>query len=311
MEEALRAMARGEAFFPPREAVVQPDKKGVLGLMPGYFGPKGVIGLKAVSVFPGNLGTPYEAHQGAVLLFETTNGRLLALVDAGSITNIRTAAVSGVATEALSRRDVAELAILGSGSQAASHLETMLVVRPKIERVKIWSRTKANAKRLADRASAAHEVEIKVEERAEDAVRGAGLICTTTGAISPILKGVWLEPGAHVNAVGASRPPIRELDTEAVAKSRFFVDSRESAHIESDDFRIPKQEGAIDDSHILGELGEVLEGRVQGRTSADDITVFKSLGLAIEDLAAAHYVYSQALSRQMGTWVDFVSERHD
>lgn len=310
MGDTFRAMARGEALFPPRQAMPQPNGKGVLGMMPGYLGPQGVIGLKATSVFPGNLGTPYESHQGAVLLFETEHGQLLSMVDAGSITNIRTAAVSGVATDVLGRKDAVELAILGSGAQATSHLEAMLTVRPNIRQVRVWSRSLDNAKKFAKRASSSHDVPIDVTGQAQDAVHGSDLICTTTGATSPILKGVWLEHGMHVNAVGASRPPNRELDTEAVVKSRFFVDSLESALLEADDFRVPKREGVVDDNHIRGEIGEVLVGKVSGRTSANDITIFKSLGLAIEDLAAAHYVYSQAVSRDLGTWVEFGSERH-
>jgi ornithine cyclodeaminase len=290
--------------------MAQPDKKGILGMMPGYLGTKGVMGLKATSVFPGNLDTPFESHQGAVLLFDTEHGRLLSMVDAGSITAIRTAAASGVATDVLARKEVTKLAILGSGTQAATHLSAMFAVRSGIRSVRVWSRNPEHAKRFANRKPGVGGARVKAAEEVRDAVLGSDLICTTTGAKSPILKGAWLSPGVHVNAVGASVPPYRELDTEAVAKSRFFVDSRESAQNEADDFRIPKQEGAVSDSHILGEIGEVLEGKVAGRTSANDITIFKSLGLAIEDLAAAHYIYTQALTRNMGTWIEFSGERH-
>lgn len=310
MKETFQSLARGEAVFPLRRAVPQPDGKGLLGMMPGFFGGQGVMGLKATSVFPGNLDTPYESHQGAVLLFEMEHGRLLSVVDAGTITGIRTAAATGAATDVLARKDSASLTLLGSGTQASAHLGAMLAVRKGIQSVRVWSRNVDHAKRFAERESKTHGVPIEVLERAEDAVLGADLICTTTGSKSPILKGAWLSPGVHVNAVGSSVPPYRELDTEAVVKSRFFVDSRESALNEADDFRIPKQEGAVGDSHIRGEIGEVLIGKVSGRTSNGEITVFKSLGLAIEDLAAANFVYKQAMSRGLGTWVEFSGERH-
>ncbi len=309
MEETFRAMARGEATFPPRQAVPIPEGKGALGLMPGLLSHRGVTGLKATTVFPGNVNTAYESHQGAVLIFETDHGRPLAIVDAGSITRIRTAAVSAVATNALARKDIDELAILGSGTQAASHLEAMLIARPDIGRVRVYSRTRSKTEAFAKRASSAHGVSVQAAESARDAVRGAGLICTTTASISPVLLGAWLEPGMHINAIGASRPPARELDSEAVSKGLLFVDSRQSAMAESDDFRVPRSEGLIDDSHIRGELGEVLEGKVRGRSGPDDITIFKSLGLAIEDLAAAHYAYSRAKSERKGTLLEFGAER--
>lgn len=294
-----------------RHAVPQPNRKGALGMMPGSMGKPDIFGLKAVSVFSGNLGTPFESHQGAVLLFEAEHGQLLCVADASSITTIRTAAASAVATRALAKKGVAELAILGSGTQASSHLEAMLSVQPGIRRVRVWSRNRDHAKRFAAQESSVHrEIQIEATDDAKTAAQGAELICTTTGATSPILKGEWLFPGVHVNAVGASRPPSRELDTNAVAKSRFYVDSRESALNEADDFLIPKREGAVDDAHIRGEIGDVLEGKVEGRTSAQDITVFKSLGIAVEDLAAANYVYTKAPSMGIGTWVEFSPERH-
>lgn len=311
MNSTLRSMARGEALFPPRNVLAIPDKKGVLGMMPGFLGPQGVIGLKATSVFPGNLGTRYESHQGAVLLFETTNGKLLSAVDAASITRIRTAAVSGVATKALALEGADDFCFIGSGVQASSHLEAMLVVRPEPKRIRVYSRNPENARAFAQRETSPKRVNIEALTNPQDAIVGADLICTTTGSTSPIVLGKWLRPGAHINAVGASRPPGRELDSDAVAKSLFYVDSRESASLEADDFLIPKREGIIDDRHIRGEIGEVLEGRAPGRTGPDDITVFKSLGLAIEDLAAAYFVYEKALGSGRGTMVQFGGLRED
>jgi ornithine cyclodeaminase len=182
----------------------------------------------------------------------------------------------------------------------------MLDVRPSIRRVKVWSRNFSNATRFVEHESSRSGIEVKAFQSGQEAASGADIVCTTTGSTSPVLKGDWLKAGAHVNAVGASR----ELDTKAVAMSRFFVDSRESAFAEADDFLIPRGEGAIGDDHILGELGDLLLGRVVGRSAPSDVTVFKSVGLAVEDLFAAHHVYNQALSRNLGTWVDFSSFRN-
>lgn len=308
MDGCFRAMARGEAGFPPRSVMPYPTKKGVLGLMPGYLEKEGVLGLKATSVFPGNLGTRFESHQGAVLLFEADHGSLLAAVDAGSITRIRTGAASGVATRALARKGSSALAILGSGTQASSHLQAMAEVLPGLSTVRVWSRTPGNANRFAEEARR-RGFDAAASEGAEGAVRGADVVCTVTGATSPILMGSWLLPGAHVNAAGASRPPSRELDTEAVKRSRLFVDSRQSATLEADDYLVPLREGAIREGHILGEIGDVLEGRVPGRTGDSDVTLFKSLGLAVEDLSAAYFVYRRAAETGAGVSMEFGSER--
>jgi alanine dehydrogenase len=308
MRETLKTLARGDAVLPLRLVLRQPDGRGALSVMPAYLGNPRVLGVKVISVFSGNQDTKFEAHQGAVLIFETQNGRLLGMVDASSITAIRTAAVSGVATETLANKDAESLAILGSGTQASTHLASMLQVR-KVKNVKVWSRNVDHAKRFVRNHSNLGGIGIEAIPSAEEAVRGSDLICTTTAAKSPILKGAWLSEGTHVNAVGASVPPYRELDTEAVSRSRFFVDRRESALNESEDFKIPRQEGAITDGHILGELGELLLGRVVGRQNADEITIFKSHGIAVEDLASAYHVYAKALQEHVGKEVEFNPER--
>lgn len=309
MEEALKSLARGEAILPLRPVMWLPEKVGALGMMPSYLGGIQSFGLKVISVFPGNHGTEYDSHQGAVMLFEATHGRLLALMDSSSITGIRTAAVSGVAAKRLARADAHDLAILGSGVQAETHLEAMLIARP-IKRVRLWTRNAEHARAFAERQGQRHNLNIEVMPTVEAAVTGADLICTTTAAPEPILKGEWLAPGTHINAVGSSVPFTRELDTAAVVKSRLFVDRRESTINEAGDFLFPKKEGAITDDHIQGELGEVLLGKIQGRKSDDEITLFKSLGLAIEDLASAHHVYTKALEKQMGLSVELGGSRH-
>ena len=280
------------------------NPSGLLGMMPGYVGGEmGMMGIKTVSVMPGNHGTPYDSHQGTVMLFEKVNGRLLTIMDASEITAIRTAAVSGLATRLLARDDAHDLAILGTGVQGRSHLAAMLAVRP-IDRVRVWSRNADGVAKYAAWAKKMHGVEIEMMEDVQTAVSGADLICTTTAAPTPILHGEWLSPGVHINAAGSSVKHTRELDTATVVMSRLFVDRRESTVNEAGDFLFPKQEGAVDDDHIVAEIGELLMGEKNGRQTGDDITLFKSLGLAIEDIGAAHHIYEKAIAQGKGTWVE-------
>jgi ornithine cyclodeaminase/alanine dehydrogenase-like protein (mu-crystallin family) len=310
MARAFSALARGDATMPLRQIVWLPQKTGALGLMPSHLNDLAAIGLKAVTFFPRNEGTDLDSHQGAVLLFEAARGRLLALIDATSVTAIRTAAVSALATRLLAREDADDLAIVGSGVQARTHLEAMLLVR-KIRRVRVASKTVERARAFAERESARRGVSIIPCATVQEAVTGADIVCTVTSAREPVLQGAWLSPGAHVNAVGSSVATARELDTNAVVRSRLFVDRRESALAEAGDFLIPKKEGAVGDAHILGELGDVLTGAVQGRTSPADITLFKSLGLAIEDVAAAQHIYAKARASGIGKFVEFGGGRNE
>jgi ornithine cyclodeaminase len=304
MRDALTTFARGEAVLPLRSLVRLPDGSGILGLMPGYLGHPRSFGLKVVSVMPGNHGTPYDSHQGVVMLFGLVHGEPLAILDASAITAIRTAAASAAATDALAREDAGDLALVGSGAQGRTHLSAMRVVR-KLRRVRVWSRTRANAERFAREETASLGFAIEVAASAEDAVRGADLVCTTTSAKEPVLRGAWLSPGAHVNAVGACFATTRELDTEAVRRARFFTDCRESCLNEAGDFLIARKEGAITDAHLLGELGEVFLGKVAGRVSRDDVTIYESLGIALEDLASAHDIHRRALESGAGTWLEW------
>ena len=308
MREALSTLARGDAVLPLRSMMRLPDGSGLLGLMPGYLGSPKVMGLKVVSVMPGNHGTEYDSHQGAVMIFEVERGCPLAVIDASSITAIRTAAVSGVATQTLAKKDAGDLAILGSGTQAWSHLDAMATVC-KLRRVRVWSRDKAHARALVERGAARHGLEVEISDSARDAVEGADLICTTTAARTPILEAAWLAQGVHINAVGACFKDTRELDTATVAGARLYVDRRESALNESGEFLIAQAEGVIDEKHIVGELGEVLIGKVPGRASPTERTVFKSLGIAIEDLAAAHHIWRKAEKLDRGAAIDFGGRR--
>ncbi len=306
MEQALMNLGRGEGINPLRPVMFLPEKVGALGMMPAYLGEPPAMGAKIVSVMPKNYGTKYDSHQGVVLLFENEHGSLLAMVDASEITAIRTAAVSAVATRLLARPDAGDLAIIGSGVQGASHLEAMLLARP-IDRIRIWSKTGSNSQLFSEREGAKFTRHIEVMPSIEAAVDGADIICTTTMAPQPILKGDWLAPGVHINAVGSSIKSTRELDTAAVVKSRLFVDRRESTLNEAGDFLFPKAEGAINDDHIQGELGEILLGQIEGRKTVEEITLFKSLGLGVEDIASAFHIYEKAQQSGTGTWIDWSS----
>ena len=301
--EALAALGRGEALNPLRWAMHVPQVRGIVGLMPGYLGTPETLGLKAVAVFPGNHGTEYDSHQGFVLLFDTTHGSPLALVDASEITAIRTAAATGVATRLLAREDAGDLAILGSGVQARTHLEAMLLVRD-IRRVRVHSPNIERRQAFARAESGRHGVTIESVESARAAVDGADLICTTTSATEPVLQGDWLASGAHVNAIGSSIASARELDTRAISRSRLFVDRIESTVNEAGDYLFPLKEEVIDRQHIVGEIGDILLGTLEGRRTPQEITLFKSLGLAVEDLAAAHHVFVTATEQGLGTRVE-------
>lgn len=304
MRETLGTLARGEVVMPLRSMVRLPDASGLLGLMPAYLGEPQSFGLKVVSVMPGNHGTPYDSHQGVVMLFGVAHGEPLAIIDATSITAIRTAAASGAATDALARADAGDLALIGSGAQAVTHLDAMRAVRP-LRRVRVWSRSATSVACFAADASARSGIAVEVCGSAEEAVRGADIICTTTAAREPVLLGEWLAPGAHVNAVGACFKTHRELDTAAVRGSRFFTDCRESCLNESGDFLIPRSEGAIDDAHLLGEIGAVFLGRLEGRLAEGDVTVFESLGVAVEDLASADFILRRATTTREGFWLEW------
>jgi ornithine cyclodeaminase/alanine dehydrogenase-like protein (mu-crystallin family) len=304
MRDALAALSRGDVVMPLRSLVRLPDRSGILGLMPGYLGEPRSFGLKVVTVMPGNHGTAYDSHQGVVMLFGTEHGEPLAILDATAITAIRTAAASAAATDALARADAGDLALIGSGAQARTHLASMRAVRP-LRRVRVWSRSRAGAERFAREESAAAGVPIEVAAGGEDAVRGADLVCTTTASKEPVLRGAWLSPGAHVNAVGSCFPTSRELDGEAVRRARFYTDCRESCLNEAGDFLMARDEGAVGEGHLLGELGEVLLGRAPGRLSRDDITVYESLGVAVEDLAAAHAIHRRAVESGEGQWLEW------
>ncbi len=314
MRNVLAVLAKGQAHQPLRMVIRPPDAVGLMGLMPAYIddksdesdkgGLKAAYGLKAVCVFPGNPAQGKDAHQGSVMLFSAETGELLALMNASAITAIRTAAVSGVATQLLAREEAGDLALIGAGAQAHAHLAAMAHVRP-LKRVRVASERPENAAKFATSVSADYDFPIEAIASVEAAVRGADLVVTVTTATDPILQREWLSPGAHLNVVGSSVPTAREVDTATMAAANLFVDRRVSTLNEAGDYLFAMRDGAIGPEHIQAELGELLLGVHPGRTEADQITLFKSLGLAVEDVAAAMYIYEQAQEKQVGTWVSF------
>ena len=301
MAEAMCRYSSGQVDLPLR-TILRPEKDtGLLGTMPGFVAGDDLAGygLKAMVLKPENPARGLELHIGVVMVFDPETGAPLALMDAGAVTAVRTAAVSAVATEALARPDAGDLAVLGSGVQARSHLEAMQLVRP-LRRVRVWSRTGEHAEAYRAWAGAELGIEVEITSTPAQALAGADLVCTTTAAKEPVVQARDLAPGVHVNAVGASFIDHRELSSQAVAGASFFVDSRESALAESGDLRAPLTEGLVKSDHIRAELGEVLLGTRPGRREDTEITVFKSLGLGVQDIMSGFAIAEEAAARGLG-----------
>ena len=273
MEHALADFSSGKVVQPVRTIVPVAEHGGFLALMPAYA--DGALGAKLVTFYPQNQGVP--THHATILLFKPETGEPLVSMDGRLITEVRTAAVSAVATKRLARPDASVLAIVGSGVQARSHLEALRLVRG-FEEVRVWSPRNAGA--------FARQFDVRATPSAEEAVRGADVVVVATTSTTPVLSGEWLSPGAHVNAVGAPRPDWRELDNEVLRRARVYVDSREAAFEESGD--------VIAAGEAFAEIGEVVVGAKSGRESSEEITLFKSLGLAVEDVATADLVHRRA-----------------
>ncbi|HKE92117.1 MAG TPA: NAD(P)-binding domain-containing protein [Gemmatimonadales bacterium] len=271
MERALADLSGGRVVQPVRVVVPVADHKGFFGVMPAYAGS---LGAKLVTFYPGN--TDVHTHHALIALFKPETGEPLAIMDGRLITEMRTAAASAVATKYLARPEARVLGILGSGVQAGSHLEALRQVR-RFSEVRVWSPRNAQAFAERHRVTAAGS--------AEEAVRGADVVVVAVSSKTPVLVGRWLAPGTHVNAIGATRPDWRELDDDLVSRARVFVDSREAATKESGD--------VIAARDVVGEIGEVVLGKRPGRASMTEITVFKSVGVAVEDVASAALVYER------------------
>jgi len=296
MAAALGSLARGESHMPLRSVLRGPGSSGMLGLMPAYRGgEQPVYSLKAVCIFPANPRVGLDAHQGTVTLFDGESGLPTAILNGSAVTSIRTAAVSALATRLLARADASELAILGSGVQAHAHLRALMLVRA-FTAVRIHSPNGEHARELVTAATAEFGDGVAFEAcaSAREALEGADVVVTATNSRAPVLERDWLADGVHVNAIGASVPSSRELDVATIAAAELFVDSRESAANEAGDYGLALSEGAIGEDHIRAELGEVVIGSHPGRSGAEAITVFRSLGLAVEDLAAAELAVASA-----------------
>jgi len=304
MENIFIQLEEDQAFNPLRSAMLIPGENGLLSMMPGYVNKQDIMGVKSVSVYPENANIGLESHQGSVTLFNALNGTPLAIMDAGQITAIRTAAVSGLATRILAKKNSKILAILGSGIQAKTHIEAMTTIL-NLEEIRVWSKNKKNAKKLVEEQRKKYAIPFRPFDTVNEAIYNADIICTTTAAVEPILQGKYLMQGVHINAVGSSVRNTRELDGFAIKLSKLYVDKIESTINESGDFLMAKQEGTIDDNHIIGTLGEILTKQKKGRNNINDITLFKSLGLAVEDIATAFFIYDKYVKSNKGNWVEF------
>ena len=268
----------------------------IMGYMPAFLG-EDYFGAKLITVFHTNSGTGFPSHQGSVLLFDTPHGSLLAMADGDTVTSVRTGAVSAVATDLLAKKDAKTLCLIGAGEQARSHLAALREVR-RFEEVKVWDKVFANAAAFAEKYETMYGIKITPCETAQAAVTGADVICTLTPSHTPVLETQWVAPGAHINAVGACFAKDRELPSALVANSKLYCDAYESILAEAGDFLYPKEEGLIDDSHILGTIGGLLAGTVPARENDGEITIFEALGLAVEDVASAKYLYENALRQE-------------
>jgi ornithine cyclodeaminase len=285
MREVLAARARGETHMPLRSVMKPPQASGLLGLMPGWGA--GQFALKAICMMPSNPARGLDTHQGVVVLYDAETGVPEAILDASAVTEIRTAAATAVATDVLARRDARVLAILGAGVQARSHLRALRAKRDFTE-IRGYAPNRALYGATACTS-------------AEEAVRGADVVVTATSSRTPVLRHEWLSPGTHVNAIGASLPSANEIEPATFAAATVFADSRESVHHEAGEYRLAQDQGL--DAEVTAELGEVLTGAHPGRTSDSELTLFRSLGIAVEDLAAARTAVETARARGLGTEV--------
>jgi ornithine cyclodeaminase len=301
MREALTQRARGQIQQPLRTMVPLRDAAGFMGLMPAYS-PQAGYGLKALVITPGNPAIGKDAHQGGVLLFDAQTGEPQALVNASAVTEIRTAATSAVATDLLARPGAAEVAIIGTGVQGQAHAHALAATR-ELTGIRLAGRDLARTRAVAAALAGQLDVPVSAHDDVAAAVAGAAIVVTATSSAEPVLRRAWLAPGTHVNAVGACVPAARELDTATMAEAAVFADSRESVRNEAGDFLIAEREGVA--NPIRAELGELLTGAAPGRADDEEITVFESLGLAAEDLAAASYLYEKASRLGAGTPADF------
>ncbi len=315
MRQAMIATSRGDVTLPIRQFMPVPGVPGKLALMPGTYGEAGVsndasFGIKLVCKYerppingkPDPLGT----HVGMVMLFDSAKGIPLAMVEGSSLTAIRTSAASALATDLLARKDAKRLAILGNGEQAARHVDAMMAVR-EIEHIDVWGRDAERSQAFADETAKRTGLTVKVHEDTKQAVALADIVCTTTSTKEPILSGDALQPGQHINLVGSAIPTTAEVDSEAVRRARFVVDYRDAAMAAAGELLKAIEAGIVDENHIAAEIGEIADDKADGRQSDDQITIYKSLGVSAQDLAAAHAVWRMAEAENGGTTIDLLA----
>lgn len=298
MEDALRKFSLGQAVQPVRTVLPVGDHE-FFGVMPAFVREPQALGAKLVTVFGRNAALNLPTHLGVIVLLSPHTGALIAVMDGQRITAARTAAVSAISATALARDDSSVMAILGTGVQARSHLEAMEIAF-ELSEVRVWSPTPDHQMAFLEEMQSSTTAALAGANSAEQAVHGADLIVLVTSASEPVVRSEWIKPGAHVIGVGACRPNQREMDPALIARSRLFVDSRAAALVEAGDIVMGMADGAFGASHICGELGEVLAETIEGRRSSKEVTIFKSLGLAVEDVVAANLVYQRALDQDVG-----------
>jgi ornithine cyclodeaminase len=296
MREAMIALSGG-ATKQLLRSIIDLAEGRLFGIMPGALD-EGAFGAKLISIFPVAAGAP--SHQGVLVLFDPAGGAPACLIEAGELTAIRTASASAAATDALARPEASRLAILGTGEQAWRHIEAINRVRA-LDRVTIWGRSREKSEALARRSRDELALSSSITDDVESAVADADIVCTVTAAAEPILLGRWVGPGIHLNIVGSSRAGPVEIDGELVVKSRFFADHRESVLRQGAEFLDARAAGLVDDDHIVGEIGALFAGAVEGRRNADEITLYKSLGNIVQDLAAGWHLYRAALEKGFGS----------
>ena len=290
MRRALKELEEGTASQPLRTIVKLPGGEP-FGFMPASV--QGGFGAKVLAAFPQNQGTPYPSHTGYVMMFEGEHGCFTGMADATSITELRTGAVSGVATDLLARKDAHTLAIIGAGAQGRSHLAAIREVR-EIREVRVYDLDQGRAETYCREMSEKYGIPVTAAASAKEAVQGADIICTLTPSKEPYLEADWISPGAHINAVGAFTPTTREVTSALVAKARLYADQVEAMKRECGEYLVPKSEGLLDEDHIVGSLGGVLLGQVPGRQGEEEITLFDALGLAVEDVMCAAWLCGEA-----------------
>jgi ornithine cyclodeaminase len=299
METVLTDFSSGETQQPLRTVLQIGPSQAFFGVMPAFVPRLDAMGTKLVTVYESNAARGLPTHLASITLLDPQTGALRASIDGRYITEARTAAVSAVATRLLARDDAGILALIGSGVQARSHLEALALIRP-LREVRVWSPNPSSRRAFVDRARADAPCAVSESSSAKEAVRGADLVVLVTAARQPVIESSWIAPGTHICAVGACRPDQREMASALLRRARCFVDSRTGAFAEAGDILIPIAEGAIAKSHVIGEIGELAAGRIAGRTAPGDVTIFKSLGMAVEDVAAAQLAFDRARAEGLG-----------